>query len=288
MKKAIVMWSGGKDCNLALFLSRKEFEITALITFHSPQTEFRAHPKEWMNLQSRALGIPHLLFELQEPFDTNAEIQLEKLKKQTGAETIVSGDISLIHGNSNWINERAEKAGMNCFLPLWDINREEALEKLLDEKFEVILTMVKEPWFDNTFVGRRIDHELINEFKFRHEKEQLDLCGENGEYHTMVVDGPGYKSKIDIHAFEVVQHQEMFHFSNLKISTRTLLPEPILEKAKQCVNCGLDFSCYSNGCWCADLPMIMPMENITDCLCPTCLKAAINDKLVSENRDPID
>ncbi len=286
--KAVVLWSGGKDCNLALHLAKQEgYEVIALVTFYSKSTEFRAHPKEFMELQSRSLGIPHLLLEIQEPFAENYELQLRKLKEQLGIEILVSGDISEVHANPNWISERAKAVGMKTFLPLWHAEREEVIRLLLKFKFEMILTMVKAPWLESHFAGRIINPELLEEFRILGPKNGLDLCGEQGEYHTMVLNGPGYRSAIEIKSYELVQYEEMTHLGNLALSLDGNYDVPTLEKHKICVTCSKPFSCYTQGCWCAELPMIMPMENITDCLCPVCLKSVINEKLVENNLDPI-
>ncbi len=287
-EKAIVLWSGGKDCNLALQLAKNEgYEITALVTFYSGSTEFRAHPKEWMDLQSKSLGITHILLEIEEPFAENYELQLRKLKDQLGITVAVSGDISEVHGSSNWISERARAVGMKAFLPLWQKDRAEVMELLLQFNFEIALTMVKKPWLDKQFAGRRIDHQLIEEFKILEGQNSLDLCGEQGEYHTMVLNGPAYRSPISLNNYSITQHEEMVHLSEIELSLNGDYSVPALEKHKLCVNCGKAFSCYTAGCWCADLPMIMPMENITDCLCPNCLKSVINEKLIQNNLDPI-
>ncbi|WP_341904293.1 diphthine--ammonia ligase [Fluviicola taffensis] len=279
-EKAIVLWSGGKDCNLALQLAKEEgYEIVALITFHSKSTEFRAHSREWMELQSKSLGIPHLLLEIQEPFAENYELQLQKLKDQLDVTLAVSGDISEVHGNSNWISDRAQAVGIKTFLPLWDMERTEVIKQLQEFDFEVLVTMVKSPWLDRTFVGRKMDSKLIEEFKALGIENGLDLCGEQGEYHTMVLNGPAYRSPILMNGFKIIQHEELFHLAEMNLSLDDKYKVPSLEKQKVCVQCGISFSCYTQGCWCAELPMIMPMENITDCLCPNCLKAAIDEKL---------
>lgn len=284
-EKAIVLWSGGKDCNLALQLAKnKGYDITALVTFYSKSTEFRAHPKEWMDLQSKSLGITHIMLEIGEPFAENYELQLQKLKDQLGISVAVSGDISEVHGSSNWITERTQAIGMKAFLPLWHKNRTEVMELLLQLNFEVVLTMVKKPWLDKQFAGKRMDRKLIEELKVLGEENGLDLCGEQGEYHTMVLNGPGYRSPISLNTFSIIQHEEMVHLSGTDLSLNGNYTVPALEKHKSCVNCGKAFSCYTADCWCAELPMIMPMENITDCLCPTCLKAVIDEKLAVNQR----
>lgn len=287
-EKAIVLWSGGKDCNLALHLAKeKGYEIIALVTVHSKTTEFRAHPREWMELQSKSLGITHLLIEINEPFAENYEIQLQKLKDQLGISAAVSGDISEVHGNSNWITERAEAVGLKAFLPLWQKNREEVMELLLQCNFEAMLTMVKKPWLTENFAGKRIDQKLLEKFRILGKETGLDLCGEQGEYHTMVLNGPGYRSPIKLENYNLTQLDEMIHLSELKFSLDENYSAPALEKHKTCAKCQKPFSCYTDGCWCAELPLIMPMENSTDCLCPTCLKAAIDEKLKESRQSSI-
>lgn len=287
-EKAIVLWSGGKDCNLALQLAKEEgCEIVALITFHSKSTEFRAHSRELMELQSKSLGISHLLLEIQEPFAENYELQLQKLKDQLGITIAVSGDISEVHGNSNWIIDRAQAVGLKIFLPLWQMERTEVMKLLQKFNFDVLITLVKSPWLNQEFVGRKIDSKLLEEFKALGMENGLDLCGEQGEYHTMVLNGPAYRSPILLNGFKIIQHEELFHLSEMELSLDDDCKAPSLEKHKVCVQCGIPFSCYTQGCWCGELPRIMPMENITDCLCPGCLKSEINKKLVENKLDPI-
>src|SRR5690606_20104895 len=98
-----------------------------------------------------------------------------------GIETVVSGDISEVHGASNWISERAAAAGMKTFLPLWHSGREEVIQLLFQFNFETVLTLVKEPWLNSSFLGRKIDEAILDEFKALEKENGLDLCGEQGE-----------------------------------------------------------------------------------------------------------
>lgn len=217
-KKAAVLWSGGKDCNLALYLARREYNVIALVTFCSVSTEFRAHPVAWMEKQSEALGIPHSLILISEPFADNYERQLQKLKSDAGIEVLVSGDISEVHGAPNWLSERGAAVGLEVFLPLWHAEREQVMNQLLDTGFEVMLTMAKTPWLHAGHVGRIINQNLLEEFKLLGTQNGLDLCGEQGEYHTMVLNGPGYRSPVSLNKYQVVQHEELFHLSEIGIS----------------------------------------------------------------------
>ena len=288
-QKALVLWSGGKDCNLALHWAhqQQELEVIALVTFHSSETAFRAHSKELMVLQSQSLGIPHLFLEIHEPFAQQYELQLDKLKNQLGISVLISGDISEVHGAPNWITERATAVGMQTLLPLWHADRKTVLHQLIAADFEVIITLVKAPWLHAGFLGKTFNAALIDELNVLHAENGIDICGENGEFHTMVLNGPGYRSPISIDSFQIAQHEEMSYLDAVSASLNGEYSVPTLIKQKVCVECKKPFSCYTQGCWCADLPMIMPMENITDCMCPTCLKKVINTKLTEHKLPPV-
>lgn len=289
MKKAIVLWSGGKDCHLALAKARKEgFDVIGLATFSSPETQFKAHPKEWMSLQAKALELPHMHFVIHEPFAENYEFRLKKLKEETGVSVIVTGDISTVHSGTNWIAERVEAAEMNVFQPLWGQDRRTVFQDFIDWGFKAVLSCVKQPWLTDQFLGRTLDSQLLEEFKVLSKINDLDLCGENGEFHTMVLDGPGYKAPIKLLEYKAAAEDELCYFSGLSLRLEEDLPSLALERKKTCEQCGTDFGCYTAGCWCAELPMIMPLDTKTkDCLCPECLKAIINDKLAEQGMDQL-
>ncbi len=238
-------------------------------------------------MQSQSLGIPHLFLEIGEPFAQQYELQLEKLKTQLGVSVVISGDISEVHGAPNWITDRAAAVGMETLLPLWHADRKTVLQQLVATGFEVIITLVKNPWLPESFVGKTLDAALIDELSMLHAENGMDICGENGEFHTMTLNGPGYRSPISIDSFQVAQHEDMSYLNVLTASLNGDYTVPTLTKQKVCVACEKAFSCYTQGCWCADLPMIMPMENITDCMCPACLKAMINTKLAEHKLPPV-
>lgn len=105
--------------------------------------------------------------------------------------------------------------GIRTYLPLWKADREECLTSLvLQEGYKIIFSCVKAPWFDESWCGKRIDAETFREMmrksvgaSFAEEemegprdprRKALDLGGENGEYHSMVLDGPLYQHGIEI------------------------------------------------------------------------------------------
>ena len=197
IKKAIVLWTGGKDCNLALYEAKVAgFEIVRLVTFLIGEGNLRAHPIEIMQQQAESMNLPYELVSIEEPYEGSYEKEITILKEKYGIDTIVTGDIAEVHGNSNWITERCKPCGVNVFLPLWYLDRKQILQKLIDLQFKVIFSCVKEPWFTEDWLGKELDQEAIHGLEIIHKNTGLDLCGENGEYHTLVLDGPNYSNNI--------------------------------------------------------------------------------------------
>jgi len=132
---------------------------------------------------------------------------------------ICTGDMDLVgNSKSNWMEDCADMVEgspkMRILLPLWKAPREECLETLMNENFDVIFSCVKSPWFDESWCGSTLNMDTFQKMEGTSKnyketiqpnwhsrdprRKPLDLGGENGEYHTMVLDGPMYKHGIDI------------------------------------------------------------------------------------------
>jgi diphthine-ammonia ligase len=215
--KSAVLWTGGKDCNLALHNAKQGgHNIASLVTFMMGDGNFKAHSLDVMKLQAEALGIPHLRIPVDEPYKESYEDAISKLKEEQGIDTLITGDIAEIHGNTNWITERSKPAGLNVLLPLWHLDRIQILQRLFSLNFKVILSCVKEPWFDIDWLGKELNEKTLEAFRAI---DNLDLCGEQGEYHTLVLDGPGYKSAISIESFTPCKENEIMYMGELVLSS---------------------------------------------------------------------
>ena len=232
--RAGVLWTGGKDCALA-FLEGQGlgYEICNLVTFIPKRrgdpthtNQFRAHPLEHMKRQSELMGIRHLEVDIYSPFKEGYEKAIGCLKKDYGLGTLVTGDIDEIrtHGSGNWIRECSRYSGMRVETPLWKRDREELLYRVMDVGLEVFISCVKEPWFkDGSWIGG-LDIEGIEELKRFHKEGNkggnkggnkegnkegnFDLCGEQGEYHTLVLDGPMFlKGGIRFLEYSVIKEE---------------------------------------------------------------------------------
>ena len=191
-----VLWTGGKDSALALHRSAG-LGVTELVTFVPPEAHFQAHDLELMAWQARAVGLPHRRVVVGFPYQPGYERALAELRA-SGIERVITGDIAPVDGQPNFIAQCAERVGMSVSLPLWGVDRREHVQQIVALGFDVVLTFVNEPWLAASWVGRHLDARALSELADLSRLNGLDLAGENGEYHSMVLDGPGWLSALAI------------------------------------------------------------------------------------------
>ena len=160
-----------------------------------------AHPLAFIGMQAGALGLPHHVLPITAPFEKSYEAGLRRLRDEMGIRCVVTGDIAEVDGNPNWIRERSRPIGMDVHTPLWGRDRELLLRQFLDRGFEARFSCVDTGWLDESWIGRELDDAAITELRVVRERTGLDLCGEEGEYHTLVVDGPRFGKGIDMRSF---------------------------------------------------------------------------------------
>jgi diphthine-ammonia ligase len=194
--KTAVLWTGGKDSALALHLSA-HLGVVELVTFVPPDAHFQAHDLSLMTWQAHALGLPHRRVVVEAPYEAGYERALASLRAQ-GIERVVTGDIAEVGGQPNFITARAAQVDMQVALPLWGVDRREHLRQIVALGFDVMLTFVNEPWLDASWVGRHLDAEALAELSVLSQENGSDPAGENGEYHSMVLAGPGWSSVLQV------------------------------------------------------------------------------------------
>lgn len=195
-EKFIMSFSGGKDSILALYkMIKKGYEPVALLTTIKKDRE-----KSWthhldnnfLRRVSESLGIPILLVECDvDDYERKFEEALFKAKDM-GATICAFGDID-IELHRNWDLDRCKNTGIEAKLPLWQQNREELVYEFIDSGFETIINKVNLKYMGVEFLGKVLDRKIIEDIK----STGADACGENGEYHTFVIDGPLFKNRIN-------------------------------------------------------------------------------------------
>ena len=208
MKKAVVLWTGGKDSALAFQVSLNLYDIRRLVCFvPADNRQFYAHPTQLMELQAQKIGLPIEFMPISEPYALSYRQQIETLK-DSGIAVLITGDISTVDGMPNWIDGVA--AGLaEVYKPLWELDRAAILDTLIANQFEVVCSLAYKRYFQPTIAGRYLDLELISELK----QLPIDLCGEQGEYHTWVLDAPFFKESIRLEGTQIVEAVEYYYFT---------------------------------------------------------------------------
>lgn len=206
----MVLWTGGKDSFLALQSSRKQgITVRALVTFVPPQPSFRAHPIQLMQAQAAALQIPHRPIAITPPFDVSYSLAFRALREE-GVTTLITGDIAEVDGFESWVVERANPEGLQVRRPLWHRERAGLLQEVLDERIRAVITAARDPPLGADWVGTPLDEGAVDRLRKVAKTSPLDLCGENGEYHTMVVDGPGFRAPIRLPSFTTARTGNLY------------------------------------------------------------------------------
>lgn len=225
--KAAVLWTGGKDCCLALHEAHNMgYTITALVTF-VPELNpgFLAHPLPLMALQAKALGLPHLQMVIGMPYKESYVKGIDELKVKHGVEVLITGDIDFINGAPNWIRECAKGTGVDVLTPLWQLPRGEILDKILARGLDVRISCVKTPLLSVEWLGRKLDRAAVDDLTRLDQENIVDACGENGEYHTMVVDGPVFSRRVVVEQFTVGSKDELRYMIVGSMSMAPKLPD---------------------------------------------------------------
>jgi uncharacterized protein (TIGR00290 family) len=132
--------------------------------------------------------------------------------KTKGVEAMVFGDIYLLD-QINWVERVCSDLKIKPVEPLWNYSPATILEEFIDLGFKAIIVSAQADKFGKDFVGREVDKDLLVEFKSRN----ICPCGENGEFHTLVVDGPMFKRGIEILESEPVLKEGFWKYWFLDI-----------------------------------------------------------------------
>jgi len=218
-----MLWTGGKDSSLALHEAWGEgYDVCCLVTFAPAEPDFLAHPLKFMMMQAQALGLAHYVFPVREPYDKGYEAALRRLRDEMGIGTVITGDIAEVDCRPNWIRERSRPLGLNVHTPLWGRDRATVLDQLLGHGFKVVFSCIKTQWLAEDWVGRELNRTAIDDLRMVRERNGIDLCGEEGEYHTLVADGPRFRHAIRIKKFSSRTSETMAY---MDIGALELIPK---------------------------------------------------------------
>ena len=201
--KVVVSWSGGKDSCFACYKALAQgYEVSYLINFISREfrrVSFHGTRARLISRQAQAIGIPLVQYTV--PPDMSLYEQTFKKAvsalKRNGVEGMVFGDIYL-QEHRDWIERVCGELGITPLLPLWGMAPERVLGGFIEAGFEALIISAKADIFDEKWLGQRIDHSFLFDLKQLEQGKELDVCGEHGEYHTLVVDGPLFWKRLQV------------------------------------------------------------------------------------------
>ncbi|WP_462315210.1 diphthine--ammonia ligase [Methanobrevibacter sp.] len=198
-----VLFSGGKDSTMAVYaaLEAKE-DVKYLLSMKSRNDEsymFHVPNIHITDLLSEALDIPIMSVET----DGIKEEELEDLKaafvnlKDSGVEAIYTGALYSVYQKSR-IERLGDEVGLKIISPYWHVDELEYMHKIVSLGFKIMICGVAAWGLDESWLGRIIDDETIEELVKLNEKYQVDIAFEGGEAETLAIDGPIFKKRIEI------------------------------------------------------------------------------------------
>ena len=213
-------WSGGKDSAMALhtLLQRRDVQIAALLTTVTEGYErisMHGVRRELLERQAQSIGLP--LHEVRIPpqcvnpiYESRMEEAL-RIHFESGVRTVAFGDIFLEDLRA-YREKNLARIGMTALFPIWKRDTRELIRAFHANRFRAVAVCVDSKVLDPSFAGRELDESF-----FRDLPPQADPCGENGEFHTFVFDGPIFKSPIPVRAGEIV-NRDGFIFCDLQLA----------------------------------------------------------------------
>lgn len=217
MKKVLLSWSSGKDSAWALQLLRgqADVEVVGLLTaFNGAHDRVAMHAVRRMLVQEQSERVRLSLWPVELPWPCS-NAQYEELMSAVcsravdeGVEAIAFGDLFLEEIRA-YRETQLQGTGLEPLFPLWELPTDKLAREVVRAGLKAKLTCVDPSKLNRSFAGREFDAALLEDFP-----EDVDPCGENGEFHTFVYDGPMFERPIDIEVGEIVE-RDGFVFADL-------------------------------------------------------------------------
>lgn len=205
--RSVVSFSGGKDSSLALYHAMQTGTVIGLIVMLEEQGQrSRSHamPLDIIHAQANAIGLPVFMASSSwADYETKFIALLEQAKQQN-AEVLVTGDLDMPeHGC--WHDRVTQQVGLKLGMPLWLRPHREVVEEFINLGFQSIIVTI------NLKLGMKIEdlgNVLTLEYIQELDNRGIDPCGEGGEFHTTVIDGPIFNKAIPVRRGDIVYHEE--------------------------------------------------------------------------------
>ncbi len=217
-QKVIFCWSGGKESAVALYeiQKSKNYRIISLLTTVTEDYDrVSMHGVRRILLQQQAESLCLPLDKIfisksssNEEYESKMQATLTEYLK-SGIQSVVFGDIFL-EDLKKYREQNLSKIGMRAIFPIWKRDTAKLSRKFIDLGFKAIITCVDSKLLDKEFVGREFDKHFLSQLPV-----EVDPCGENGEFHSFVYDGPIFKKRILCRRGEVILRDNRFYYCDL-------------------------------------------------------------------------
>jgi uncharacterized protein (TIGR00290 family) len=207
--KLFLSWSGGKDCCMSLHYARLNDQPVRMLltTINEAHQRISMHGVRTtlLNEQAKALGLPlHKVLLPEMPGMNEYENAMHHAcmqMKSNGFTGGMFGDIFLTD-LKEYRETQMNKVGLNSHFPLWEKNTRSLMQEFITSGYKAIVVCIDNKKLDKHFCGRLIDENFLNELP-----DNVDPCGENGEYHSFVFDGPGFIKAVNFTKGEIVYRE---------------------------------------------------------------------------------
>lgn len=218
-QKFIVSYSGGKDSTLALYHAMQVGKAIGLIVMLEEQglrSRSHAMSMEIIQAQANALGLPIITTSSSWNDYETEFLKLLADAKQQGAEVLVTGDLDMPeHGC--WHDRITQQAGLKLCMPLWQRPHREVIEEFIQLGFKTMIVTV------NLDFGMKVDDlgkVLTLDYIQELENRGIDPCGEGGEFHSTVINGPLFTAPIAVRKGDILYH-ENYTFLALELESNS-------------------------------------------------------------------
>ncbi len=198
-----VLFSGGKDSTYALDIAMQKEEVVCLIAIVSKNKEsymFHTPNIHITDLQAEAIGLPLLKVETEgakEKELEDLERAIKTAKDKYNIDGIVTGAIQSVY-QAKRIEDICNRLDLKCINPLWMKDQVELLNELVDKGYNIIISGIFAYPLDETWLGKKLDKDMIEKLITLKDKYEINPAGEGGELETTVLDAPFFKKRIII------------------------------------------------------------------------------------------
>jgi uncharacterized protein (TIGR00290 family) len=194
--RAAISWSGGKDCCLALLRARASFDVCAALTIYTETGgRSRSHGlrPDLVDAQTTRLGLTTLSGRASWDTYTDEFIRVLGEASALGITHVVFGDI-MFDAHAAWNRRVCAAHGLTAVMPLWGEDTGALLTEFLATGSTAMIVTARTGQLDSSWLGRRLDTQAMHDLQ----AAGVDPCGENGEYHTLVIDTPAFSSPLPV------------------------------------------------------------------------------------------